>query len=60
MEWTAILQGVRMMKFRDVFGCCEERELSQLEVAGLLGVSKPCHGGRGASLPPSPGATVPR
>ena len=28
-----------MMKFRDVFGCCEERELSQLEVAGLLGVS---------------------
>ena len=39
MEWTAVLQGVRMMRFRDVFGRCEERELSQLEAAELLGVS---------------------
>ena len=39
MEWAAVLQGVRMMRFRDVFGRCEERELSQLEAAGLLGVS---------------------
>ena len=38
MEWTAVLQGVRMMRFRDVFGRCEERELSQLEAAELLGV----------------------
>ena len=39
MEWTAVLQGVRMMRFRDVFGSCEEQELSQLEAAELLGVS---------------------
>ena len=39
MEWTAVLQGVRMMRFRDVFGRCEERELSQLEAAELLGVA---------------------
>jgi len=38
MEWAAVLQGVRMMRFRDVFGRCEERELSQLEAAELLGV----------------------
>ena len=38
MEWTAVLQGVRMMRFRDVFGRREERELSQLEAAELLGV----------------------
>ena len=40
MEWTAVLQGVRMMRFRDVFGRCEERELNQLEAAELLGVSE--------------------
>ena len=29
-----------MLRFRDVFGRCEERELSQLEAAELLGVSE--------------------
>jgi transposase len=40
MRRTEILQGVRMMKFRDVFGRCEEGNLSQLEAAELLGVSE--------------------
>jgi transposase len=34
------LQGVRLMKFRDVFGRCERHELSKLEAAELLGVSE--------------------
>ena len=32
------LRGVRMMKFRDVFGRCEEGRLSRLEAAELLGI----------------------
>jgi transposase len=40
MRRTEILQGVRLMKFRDVFGRCERRELSRLEAAELLGVSE--------------------
>jgi transposase len=38
MRRTEVLQGVRMIRFRDVFGRYEERELSQLEAAELLGV----------------------
>src|SRR3989304_2711216 len=34
MRRTEVLQGVRMMKFRDVFGRCAEGGLSQLEAAG--------------------------
>src|SRR2546422_4048074 len=37
---TEVLHGVRMMKFRDVFGRCEEGNLSQLEAAELLGVNE--------------------
>src|SRR5512132_3925161 len=40
MRRTAILEGVRMMRFLDVFGRCERRELSQLEAAELLGVNE--------------------
>lgn len=40
MRRTEILQGVRLMKFRDVFGRCDRRELSRLEAAELLGVSE--------------------
>jgi len=37
MRRTAALQGVRMLKFMDVFGRWEASELSQLEAAELLG-----------------------
>ena len=40
MRRTEILEGVRMMRFRDVFGRCERRELSRLEAAELLGVNE--------------------
>ena len=38
MRRTEVLQDVRMMKFRKVFGRCEEASLSKLEAAGLLGL----------------------
>ena len=37
---TEVLQGVRMMKFPDVFGRCEQGGLSRLEAAELLGVNE--------------------
>jgi transposase len=40
MRRTEVLQGVRMMKFRDVFGRCEDGRLSKLEAAELLGVGE--------------------
>lgn len=40
MRRGEVLEGVRMMRFRDVFGRCERRELSKLEAAELLGVSE--------------------
>jgi|SRR3990170_1907542 len=40
MRRTEVLQGVRMMKFRDVFGRCAEGGLSQLEAAELLGIDE--------------------
>lgn len=40
MRRTEVLQGVRMMKFRDVFGRCAEGGLSQLEAAELLGIGE--------------------
>lgn len=40
MRRTEVLQGVRMMKFRDVFGRCEDGHLSKLEAAELLGVNE--------------------
>ena len=40
MRRTEVLQGVRMLRFRDVFGRCEEGSLSKLEAAELLGVNE--------------------
>lgn len=40
MRRTEVLQGVRMMRFRDVFGRCEAGALSQAEAAELLGVGE--------------------
>lgn len=52
MRRTEVLEGVRLMKFRDVFGRCARRELSKLEAAELFGVSGGRSGdGVGASKP---------
>jgi len=40
MRRTAAAQGVRMLKFMDVFGRWEASELSQLEAAELLGMGE--------------------
>ena len=40
MKRTGVLQGVRMMRFRDVFGRCEDATLSKLEAADLLGIDE--------------------
>jgi transposase len=40
MKRTEVLHGVRMLRFRDIFGRCEEGELSQLEAAEVLGVAE--------------------
>ena len=40
MRRTEALQGVRMLKFLDVFGRWEASELSQLEAAELLGMGE--------------------
>jgi hypothetical protein len=40
MRRTEVLNGVRMLKFRDVFGRCEEGKLSKLEAAELLGINE--------------------
>ena len=40
MRRTEARQGVRMMKFMDVFGRWEAAELNQLEAAELLGVGE--------------------
>ena len=40
MRRTEVLNGVRMLKFRDVFGRCPERRLSKLEAAELLGINE--------------------
>jgi transposase len=40
MRRTEVLHGVRMLKFRDIFGRCEERRLSKLEAAELLGINE--------------------
>jgi transposase len=40
MRRTEVLNGVRMLKFRDVFGRCEEGGLSKLEAAELLGINE--------------------
>ena len=40
MRRTEVLQGVRMLKFRDVFGRCEKGTLSMVEAAELLGIGE--------------------
>jgi len=40
MRRTEVLEGVRMLKFRDVFGRCEGGALSQVEAAELLGIGE--------------------
>lgn len=40
MKRAEVLNGVRMMKFRDVLGRCTEGRLSKLEAAELLGVNE--------------------
>ena len=39
MRLTEVLGGVRMLKFRDVFGRCEQGRLSK-EAAELLGINE--------------------
>ena len=40
MKRSEVLNGVRMLKFRDVFGRCEKGGLSKLEAAELLGINE--------------------
>lgn len=40
MKRTEVLNGVRMLKFLDVLGRCEEGSLSKLEAAELLGINE--------------------
>lgn len=40
MDRARIHEGIRRMRFEDVFGRTERSELSQLEAAELLGVSE--------------------
>lgn len=40
MKRTEVLNGVRMLKFRDIFGQCEAGGLSKLEAAELLGINE--------------------
>jgi transposase len=40
MRRTEVLQGLRVMKFEDVYGRFQERRLSQVEAAEILGMSE--------------------
>jgi transposase len=40
MRWAEILEGVRMLKLRDVLSRWEAKQISQLEAAELMGVSE--------------------
>jgi transposase len=40
MRWTEVLQGLRRMKFEDIYGRWQERRLSQAEAAEILGMSE--------------------
>jgi transposase len=40
MRWTEVLQGLRRMKFEDVYGRWQQRRLSQAEAAEILGMSE--------------------
>ena len=63
MRRTEQAQGLRLMKFEEVYGRTRSRLLSQAEAAEVLGVSERTFrrwrdrygGGRGGSLRPPPG-----
>jgi transposase len=40
MRWTEVLQGLRVMKFEDIYGRWQQRRLSQMEAAEILGMSE--------------------
>ena len=40
MRRTEVLQGLRRMKFEDVYGRWQQRPLSQTEAAEILGTSE--------------------
>ena len=40
MRRTEQLQGLRLMKFEDVYGCCYRGDLSQAEASEILGISE--------------------
>jgi transposase len=40
MKRTEVLQGLRMMKFEDIYDRTQRRELSQYEASSILGVSE--------------------
>ena len=40
MRWTEVLQGLRRMRFEDIYGRWQERRLSQAEAAEILGMSE--------------------
>jgi transposase len=40
MRWTEVLQGLRRIKFEDVYGRWQARRLSQAEAAEILGMSE--------------------
>ena len=48
MRRMAVFQGVRMLRFRDVLGRCEVRDLSQLEAAEALVSTLRGRGGSGS------------
>ena len=41
MRRTELLQGLRVMKFEDVYGRWQQRRLSQTEAAEILGMRAP-------------------
>ena len=40
MRRTEVLQGLRRMRFEDVYGRWQQRRLSQVEAAEILGMSE--------------------
>ena len=67
MRRTDVLQGIRLMKFEEIFERTRSRELSQEEAGLVLGVSERTFrrwrerfrgGRRGGALRPAPGQGV--
>ena len=49
MRRTEQLQGLRLMKFEDVYGRCYRGDLSQAEASEILGMSERTFSGAGGS-----------